>query len=46
MGTLGASQRFTGFPLISSIALDYDLSARTGRLAPCRSYGPMAPNAE
>ena len=23
--------------------LDYDLSARTGRLAPRRSYGPMAP---
>ena len=24
--------------------LDYDLSARTGRLAPRRSCGPMAPN--
>jgi excisionase family DNA binding protein len=26
--------------------LDYDLSARAGRLAPRRSYGPMAPSTE
>lgn len=31
---------------IHSDPLDYDLSARTGRLAPHRSYGPMQPSTE